>query len=200
MADEFSSSKPHSARVTLTRKDVRRKIGEVIRELRMEKKLTQEEASKNCGCTLEEWKRWEQEGVKDVHVLLKLSIFLAGSFSSITRLLERKVPLNALSKYWTNKGFFHPRFERDMNLQEISSFLAKEKRPWVREKLQALAWLAEGMKTKDVGKQLGRRGDLIQHWLWQYYKTGIRWALNSHKHTQPQRVPSMQRESGFKPF
>ncbi len=184
----FDSQKSLTARVKLTRKDVQRKTGEVIRELRLEKNLTQEQAADNCGCTLEEWGRWEQEGVQSVHVLLKLSVFLAGSFSSITRILERKVPLNALSKNWTDKGFFHPRLVRNMNLQEIKSFLAKEERPWVREKLQALACLAEGMKTNDVAKKLGRRGGLIQHWLWRYYKKGIGWALNSHKHTQRTRA------------
>jgi transcriptional regulator with XRE-family HTH domain len=176
-------------RVVLTRQELELKIGKVIRELRLKKNLSPKQAASSCGCTLEDWKRWEREGFRDVHVLLKLSAFFDGSFSSITKLLEQKIPFHALSKIWTKKGYFSARIDRNMNLQEIESYLKNEDRIWVKEKLQALAWLAQGMKVKEVKKRLGRDAGLIQHWFWQYNKTGIGWVLKSNK-VAPPREPS----------
>ena len=96
-------------------------------------------------------------------------------------LLERKFPHHELSTIAI--GWFPDGVKRNMDLEEIESHLRKEKRPWVKEKLQALAWLAKGMKVKEVGKRLGRNQGLIRHWLWQYYKTGIGWFLQARKWT-----------------
>ncbi len=176
-----SSKKPDKG--ILTRQEFERKIGEVIQELRLKKNLSPKQAAASCGCTLEEWKRWEREGSRDVHVLLKLSVFFDGSFSSIVKLLAQKIPFHALSKIWTQKGYFKARIERNMNTQEIKSFLEKEDLPWVKEKLQALSWLAKGMKVNEVGKRLGVSPGLIRQWLGRYYKSGIGWVLRSSRRT-----------------
>ncbi len=52
-----------------------------------------------------------------------------------------------------------------------------------QRKLQALAWLAKGMKVKEVGKRLGLNRGRIQQWLGHYYKSGIGWVLQSSKRT-----------------
>ncbi len=165
----------------ISRQELELKIGKVIRELRLKKNLSPKQAAASCGCALEEWKRWEREGSRDVHVLLKLSAFFDGSFSSITNLLEQRIPFHALSKIWAEKGYFSARIERNMNLQEIESYLLKEDRPSVKIKLQSLAWLAKGMKVKEVGKKLGISQGLVQQWLGRYYKSGLGWVLKQRK-------------------
>ena len=169
------------AKVILTRKVLLPKIGELIREFRIQKGFTQKQAAKRSGCSLEFWKRYEKKGILEIPILLKIAVSLDGSLSSMIKLLERRIPRHLLLNIVI--GDSHCGLERDMKLVEIESHLRKEGRPWVKEKLQALAWLARGMKIKEVGKRLGLSQGLIRQWLGRYYKSGIGWVLNSTRRT-----------------
>ena len=175
------------AKGLLTRKVLKRKIGELIREFRLQKGLTQKQAADRSQCSLGLWKRYEKKGFESIPVLLKIAVSLDDSLFPIIKLLERKFPCQELSTIVI--GGFRDKVERDMNLQEIESYLKKESRIWVKEKLQALAWLAQGKKVKVVSKRLGRSQYNVQHWLWRYNKTGIGWVLKSSK-VAPPREPS----------
>jgi len=176
----------------LTREEFERKIGKVTRELRLKKNLTQEQAADRCGCSLEQWKRYEMKGFLSIRVLLKIAVSLDDSLSPVFKLLERKFPQHELSTIVI--GGFQDHVERDMNLQEIESYLHNEDRLWVKEKLQALAWLAQGMKVNEVRKRLGRSGGLIRQWLGRYYKSGIGWVLKSSKVAPPRETSEVWKE------
>lgn len=163
----------------MTRKEFEKAIGGVIRKLRLRKNFTPEKAAEICGCSLKQWNIYESEGSSGIRPLLKIAISLDNSLTPLTACLEETFSIDIL-KNIPLKGAYTP-MKRNMNLPEILSFLEKEKRPWVKEKLQALAWLAEGMKVKAVGKRLGKSQGLIQHWLSRYNKSGISWVLVSSK-------------------
>ena len=172
----------------MTRKVLLPKIGKLIREFRIQKGFTQKQAAKRSGCSLEFWKRYEKNGVLEIPILLKIAVSLDASLSPMMNLLKKKIPRHLLLNI--SIGDSHIAVERDMNLPEIESYLRKEARPWVKEKLQALAWRAKGMKVKEVGKKLGRQQGLIQSWLGRYYKSGIGWVLKSSK-VAPAPYPSV---------
>lgn len=163
----------------MTRKEFEKTIGGVIRKLRLRKKLTPEQAAELCGCSLKQWHIYESKGSNSIRPLLKIAISLDGYLTPLTACLAEAFSTDIL-KSISLKGAYTP-MKRNMNLQEILSFLEKENRPWVKEKLQALAWLAEGMKVKAVGKRLGKSQGLVQQWLSRYNKSGIGWVLVSSK-------------------
>ena len=173
------SALKNPTRPTLTRKALLPKIGKLIREFRIQKGFTQKQAAKRSGCSLEFWKRYEKNGVLEIPTLLKIAVSLDASLSPMMNLLKKKIPRHLLSTIAI--GDSNSPVKRDMNLPEIESYLRKETRPWVKKKLQALAWRAKGMKVKEVGKLLGCRQDLIKLWLGRYYKSGIGWVLTSSK-------------------
>jgi transcriptional regulator with XRE-family HTH domain len=180
-----STKKP--AEVILNRKILQKKIGELIRELRIKKGLSQKQAADRCGCSLAFWKRYEKKGFEGIPALLKIAVSLGGTLTPMIKLLEKRIPLQELSTIPI--GGTQDGAKRDMDLPEIESYLKKEDRIWVKEKLQALAWLAQGMKVKEVRKRLGRSHYLIQQWLCRYNKTGVGWVLKSSK-VAPPREPS----------
>lgn len=169
-----------------TQEDFEQKIGELIRDLRLGKNITQNQAANQFGCTLDEWKRYERGQIQDVRSFLEITISLDHTLYQMIRLLKIKFTNDLpYSNSSNNKNYVYTKIKRNMDLQEIKSYLQKEERLWVREKLQALAWLAKGMKAKRVGKRLGRTESLIRHWLWLYYKSGIGWVLKSNKRATP---------------
>ena len=134
-----------SPKVTLTRKILKRKIGELIKDLRLKKGLSQKQAADRCGCSLAFWKRYEKKGFEGIPALLKIAVSLGGALTPMINLLEKRIPLQELSTIPI--GGTQDGAKRDMDLPEIESYLKKEDRIWVKEKLQALAWLAQGMKV-----------------------------------------------------
>ncbi len=162
-------------KVVLTRKVLKRKIGELIKAYRLKKGLTQEQAAERCGCSIALWKRYEKKGTESIPAFLKIGVSLDVSTTPMLRLLEKRIPRRELSTIaigGTQDGVI-----RDMDLKEIELYLQKENRPLVKQKLKALAWLAQGEKVKMVGKRLGLSQGLIQQWLGRYYKSGIGWVL-----------------------
>lgn len=184
--NKTASLEVYRSRMNQTRKDFQRKIGKLIRELRVKKRLTQDEAADRLGWSLEQWRRCEEMGVRGTHVFLKIVLSLDGSLSCLPVLLQEVFPPNVVSRIAIGRNNAATPIVRDMNLREIQSLLREEKRPWVQEKLQALAWLAEGMKVREVKERLGRRGGLIRSWLWRYNRSGIGWVLRSRKCAPPQ--------------
>ena len=174
-----STKKP--AEVILNRKILKKKIGELIRELRIKKGLSQKQAADRCGCSLAFWKRYEKKGFEGIPALLKIAVSLGGSLTTMIKLLEIKIPRHLLSTIAI--GDSQGGVERNMNLLEIESHLRKAAQPRIKEKLQALAWLAKGMKVNEVGNRLGQSQGLIRAWLGRYYKSGIGWVLRSSKST-----------------
>ena len=164
-------------KVTLTRKVLQRNIGDLIREFRIQKGFTQKQAADRSGCSLDLWKRYEERGFQGIPILLKIAVSLDDSLSPMMKLLERKIPRHLLLNIAI--GDSHRPVEREMDLPEIESYLRKETRPRVKEKLQALAWLAKGMKVNKAGKRLVLSQSLIRQWLGRYYKSGIGWFLQA---------------------
>src|SRR5665213_2600389 len=160
-----ASNKP--TKLVLTRKVFLRKMGELIREFRLKKGFTQKQAADRCGCLPDLWKRYEAKGTESIRVLLKIAVSLDDSLSSMNKLIENKFPRQELSTF--HLGGFQGAVKRNMDIREIETYLKKEDRIWVKEKLQALAWLAQGMKVKEVGKRLGLSQGLVQNWLGRYY-------------------------------
>ncbi len=181
-AEKLVSKKFYRIRLAATQEDFEQKIGELIRDLRLGKNITQNQAANQFGCTLDEWKRYERGQNLNVRLFLEIVLSLDHILYKMTRLLKIKFAHDLhYSTLSFDRNGFYTSIKRNMDLQEIESYLKKEKIPWVKEKLQALAWLAEGMKVKVVGKRLGRRRSLIQYWLKRYYKLGIGWVLKSKK-------------------
>ncbi len=174
------------SRIELMRMDFDRKIGEVIRDLRLKKGLTLDQAADQYGCPVDQWVKFENGKIRSIRVFLEIAFSIDYSLIHMVGLLKKKFPHYPPPPEKRRENI---RFERDMNLQEIEFYLQKEDRPWVKEKLQALAWFAEGRKNIEIRKRLGRSGGLIQHWLWRYYKSGIGWVLKSAK-VAPPPVPS----------
>lgn len=177
----MKSLSKNPAKATLTRKVFLRKIGAVIRELRLKKHLSPKQAALRCGCSLEQWKRYEEKGVPATHIFLKIIFSLADPLSKAVALLEKTFPHQMMTTLLISN--FPGPIKRNMDGREIQSLLQKEERPLVKEKLQALLWLANGMKVKEVGKRLGLNRGLIQAWLGRYYKSGIGWVLGSTRRT-----------------
>ncbi len=167
----------------LTRQKFERKIGEVIQELRLKKNLSPKQAAVLCGCSPDLWKRYETNGTPSIRVLLKIAVSLDDSLASLNKLIENKFPRQELLNF--QLGVFQGGLKRNMDIREIEFYLKKEDRIWVKEKLQALAWLAEGMKVKDVKKRVGRTQATVQNWLGRYYKSGIGWVLKLKKGAPP---------------
>ncbi len=187
--NELSTSKKfYRIRLAASRKNFEKKIGELIRELRLKKGMTLKQAANQFGCTLGKWKKYEMGQIRNDRLFLEIVLSLDHVLTQTIRLLKIKfssyLPFSTIA---IDKNGFYTNRKRDMDRQEIESYLQKEEKIWIKEKLQALAWLAEGMKVKVVGKRLGRSQSLIQHWLWQYYKSGIGWVLKSSKVRPPQK-------------
>lgn len=161
----------------MTRKGFERAIGGIIRKLRLRKNLTVEEAAQICICSAKELKHYESLGSNSIRVLLKIAISLDGSLTPLMVFLNRTFSKNTLSSIPLNGAYSLQK--RNINIQEILFYLKKENRPSVKEKLQALSLLSEGMTVKKVAIRLGKRPGLIQQWLWRYNKNGIRWFLPS---------------------
>jgi transposase len=52
-----------------------------------------------------------------------------------------------------------------IHYDEIMALLLKEANPRTRERLQTMAWIAEGMKTEEIAERLGRNTQTIYRYM-----------------------------------